>query len=102
MIEEKNYKYILPGENNNPVEYQDKCNSMIIIGANGSGKSQLGAWIEKNNPNDTHRIGAQRALTFGNYIQQKSYEQATNLIIYGQENPTKGHNNRWGWDGGKI
>ena len=62
MIEEKDYKYILPGENNNPVEYQVKCHSMIIIGANGSGKSQLGAWIEKNNPNDTHRIGAQRAL----------------------------------------
>lgn len=101
MIEEKDYKYILPGENNNPVEYQVKCHSMIIIGANGSGKSQLGAWIEKNNPNDTHRIGAQRALTFGNYIQQKSYEQATNLIIYGQENPTGEHNQRWGWDGEK-
>ena len=78
MIKEKNYKYILPGENNNPVEYQDKCHSIIIIGANGSGKSQLGAWIgawiEKKNPNGTHRIGAQRALTFGNYIQNKSYE----------------------------
>ncbi len=102
MVEEKDYKYILPGENNNPVEHQVKCHSMIIIGANGSGKSQLGAWIEKNNPNDTHRIGAQRALTFGNYIQQKSYEQATNLIIYGQENPTGRHDNRWGWDGEKY
>lgn len=47
MIEERDYKYILPGENNNPIEYQVKCHSMIIIGANGSGKSQLGAWIEK-------------------------------------------------------
>lgn len=102
MIEEKDYKYILPGEDNNPVEYQVKCHSMIIIGANGSGKSQLGAWIEKSNPNDTHRIGAQRALMFGNYIQQKSYEQATNLIIYGQENPTGEHNSRWGWDGEKY
>ena len=102
MIEEKDYRYVLPGENNNPVEYQVKCHSMIIIGANGSGKSQLGAWIEKNNPNDTHRIGAQRSLMFGNYIQQKSYEQATNLIIYGQENPTREHNLRWGWDGEKY
>lgn len=99
---EKNYKYILPGENNKPVEYQIKCHSMIIIGANGSGKSQLGAWIEKNNPNDVHRIGAQRALTFRNYIQQKSYEQATNLIIYGQENPAGEHNARWEWDGEKY
>lgn len=102
MIEGKNYKYILPGEDNKPVQYQVECNSMIIIGANGSGKSQLGAWIEKNNPKDTHRIGAQRALIFGNYIKQKSYEQATNLIIYGQENPASGHNQRWGWDGEKF
>ena len=102
MIKEKDYKYILPGENNKPVEHQIKSHSMIIIGANGSGKSQLGAWIEINNPNDIHRIGAQRALTFGNYIQQKSYEQATNLIIYGQENPTREHNSRWEWDGEKY
>ncbi len=70
MIEEKDYKYILPGEN--------------------------------NNPKATHRIGVQRALTFGNYIQQKSYEQATNLIIYGQENPTRKHNQHWEWDGEKY
>lgn len=75
-------------------------NSIVIIGANGSGKSTLGAWIERNQHDKTHRIGAQRALTFGNYIQQKSYEQATNLLLSGTENSNNAsHDNRWQWDG---
>ena len=34
-------------------------NSVVIIGANGSGKSKLGAWIEKQDRVTVHRIGAQ-------------------------------------------
>ncbi len=37
------YSYNLPDENNNPVPYTTNNNSIIIIGANGSGKSKLGA-----------------------------------------------------------
>jgi len=102
MMNENVYKYVLPDDNSSPIEYQTKCHSIIIIGANGSGKSQLGAWIERKNPNMTHRIGAQRTLVFGNYIQQKSYEQASNLMLYGQENFSEAHDNRWGWDGKKY
>ena len=101
MLDEKSYTYVLPNENNEPVEYKGQWHSMIIIGANGSGKSKLGAWIEKQTPSNTHRISAQRALTFGSYIQQKSYEQATNLLIYGRETPSDGHDDRWAWDGEK-
>lgn len=102
MLDEKSYTYVLPNENNEPVEYKGQWHSMIIIGANGSGKSKLGAWIEKQTPSNTHRISAQRALTFGSYIQQKSYEQATNLLIYGRETPSDGHDDRWAWDGEKY
>lgn len=42
------YKYRLPAGNGNVTEYEVVSNSVIIIGANGSGKSKLGAWIEKN------------------------------------------------------
>lgn len=105
MIKKKIYNYILPDENNNPVSKETKCHSIIIIGANGSGKTRLGAWIEKNMIDETHRISAQRALTFGTYIKQKSYEQAINLVICGTENPSQNpsqqHDNRWGWDGEK-
>ncbi len=55
--------------------------------------------------NSVHRIGAQRSLTFGNYIQQKGYEQSTNWLLYGEENPQmeyNQHEQRWGWDGEKY
>lgn len=96
------YDYILPDENSNPVQKRTKCHSLIIIGANGSGKTRLGAWIEENMMDKTHRISAQRALTFGKYIQQKSYEQATKLLLFGTENSSGMHDERWGWDGEKY
>lgn len=96
------YKYYLPNETNQPIEYTTQNNSVIIIGANGSGKSKLGEWMEKRDETTTHRIGAQRTLVFGHYIQQKSYEQATNLLLYGQENEQPSHMYRWGYDGEKY
>ncbi len=61
--------------------------SVVIVGANGSGKSRLGAWIEKNSSNLVHRISAQRALDVPEYTQLKSLEQSTNDLLWGNENP---------------
>ena len=69
----KEFKYILPNENGQVEEVTTKNNSLIIIGANGSGKSRLGAWIEEKDLQNTHRVSAQRSLTFGEYINLKSY-----------------------------
>ena len=44
------YEYWLPNENGQKVDYNSDQNAVIIIGANGSGKSKLGAWIELNIP----------------------------------------------------
>lgn len=96
------YKYYLPDNNNQAKEYVTKSNSLIIIGGNGTGKSKLGEWMEKNQVISTHRIGAQRSLVFGHYIQQKSYEQAINLLMYGQQKKSMDHNLRWGYDGEKY
>lgn len=96
------YKYYLPNATNQPIEYTTRNNSVIIIGANGSGKSKLGEWMEKRNEATTHRIGAQRSLVFGHYIQQKSYEQAKNLLLYGNENEQTDHSQRWGHDGERF
>lgn len=35
------FKYKLPDENNNPIEFETENNSVIVIGANGSGKVNL-------------------------------------------------------------
>lgn len=96
------YKYYLPDSNNQAKEYATKNNSLIIIGGNGTGKSKLGEWMEKNQVISTHRIGAQRSLVFGRYIQQRSYEQAINLLMYGQQEERQNHNSRWEYDGEKY
>jgi hypothetical protein len=58
---------------------------IVIIGANGSGKSRLGLWIEQNHPNPEkiHRISAQRSLDFAEYVQLKSLEQAEKELFVG-------------------
>ncbi|MDZ7969839.1 MAG: AAA family ATPase [Nostoc sp. DedSLP03] len=77
--------------------------SVVIVGANGSGKSRLGAWIERNTDNDiiVHRISAQRALELPDYAIIKSLEQSLNDLLWGNENPQFANNqykwsHRWG------
>lgn len=93
------FKYYLPDENNRKIEHIAEGNSVIIIGANGSGKSKLGAWIEQQNFSQIHRIGAQRSLNFNENIALKSYSQAEDLVFYGtnedSNKQSKGY--RWGW-----
>ena len=94
------FTYYLPDENNQKKEQTTERNSVIIIGANGSGKSKLGAWIEQLNLEAIHRIGAQRSLNFNENIALKSYSQAEDLVFYGTEQagPYKTKKGaRWGW-----
>lgn len=92
------FKYWLPDENGKKTEYETQNNAVIIIGANGSGKSKLGAWIECQNFNGVHRVGAQRSLNFNENIPLKNYREAENWLFYGKgdgNDPNKGH--RWQW-----
>jgi len=76
------YTYWLP-ENNESKEVKTSANSVIFIGANGAGKSRLGAWIEKMDSNNVHRIGAQRNLNFQESIPLRSYRESEDLVLYG-------------------
>ncbi|MDR1382831.1 MAG: ATP-binding protein, partial [Planctomycetaceae bacterium] len=93
----QDYKYKLPNASGQPQEKIAHSNSLIIIGANGSGKSKLGAWMEQQSMDNTHRVGSQRSLSFGEFIPLKSYEQAENLLLYGQEKKEQTKGNRWNW-----
>ena len=64
------FMYYLPDENGKREEYGTSANAVIISGANGSGKSKLGAWIEQQSMQNVHRIGAQRKLNFSENIQK--------------------------------
>ncbi len=65
----------------------DDVGAVVIVGANGSGKSRLGIWIEDHPPDDreTHRISAQRALTFEPNVTQRPIESARRMLLYGTE-----------------
>lgn len=91
------YKYWLPSEHGEKQEYITSNNSVIIIGANGAGKSKLGAWIEQQNFEEVHRIGAQRNLNFNENISLKSYSQAEGLVFYGSDDRNSEKVVRWNW-----
>ncbi|WP_286230573.1 DUF4435 domain-containing protein [Neobacillus mesonae] len=98
------FKIKLPNENNAVIEEVFENNALIIIGANGSGKSRLGAWIEKNDFTNIHRVSAQRSLIFDDFIALKSYKQSENLLWFGIENDPQPHELQKGsrWQYGKY
>lgn len=61
--------------------------TVVLVGANGSGKSRLGAWIERNTEAGTivHRISAQRALEIPDFATVKTSHQSLNELIWGHE-----------------
>lgn len=96
-MEKMLYGYSLPGEEN---ERLTETQSLIIIGANGAGKSRLGAWIEQNSPEKTHRIVAQRALEMMDFIPVDSFKDLQDRIIYGPDSKYNkdSHNSKYGHD----
>lgn len=93
------YRIKLPDENNQVRIEELENNAFIIVGANGSGKSRLGAWIEQQDFENIHRISAQRSLIFKDFIDLKSYVQSENILFFGEgkwdRNQNKGY--RWNW-----
>lgn len=57
--------------------------SIIIIGANGSGKTRFGTDIETRYNNKTHRISAQKSLSMPKHVSPTSKETAKNDFLYG-------------------
>ena len=90
------FEYWLPDNQGNRQNCTTDTNAVIIIGANGSGKSKLGAWIEQQDFEKVHRIGAQRNLNFNENIALKNYSQAEAIVFYGDSN-NRDKQQRWNW-----
>ncbi|MCB9450106.1 MAG: DUF4435 domain-containing protein [Anaerolineaceae bacterium] len=60
-------------------------NSIVIVGANGSGKSRLADWLDRyhSQGNQVHRILAQRNLVIEDNIQSQPIGVAMNLFWWG-------------------
>lgn len=59
--------------------------SVLILGANGAGKTRIGAWIEVDSPQkeNVHRISAQRMLTMPDSTTPQSIELAEKDLLFG-------------------
>lgn len=73
--------------------------SLLLIGANGSGKTRLGSWIEINSPQKqlVHRISAQKSLSMPDSTTPQSIEIAEKDLLFG--NPGWSYQNKinkWG------
>ncbi len=97
-MEKKEFIYWLPDKKSGErKEFKTEKNSLVIIGANGAGKSKLGAWIEKKNYEKVHRIGAQRNLFFDERINLKDLKTSQFLCFWGEE---INNGNKWPrWNG---
>lgn len=73
--------------------------TIVVVGANGSGKTRLGVWFENNTPERTHRTSAQKSLQFPENIRPLDVEVAHAILRVGDQHytiPNRRLNARWG------
>lgn len=71
----------------------------IIIGANGSGKTRLSAYIEDQLGEKAHRIAAHRALELKADLEKITEDKAKNFLKYGLDSGDLWHKQGWRWRG---
>lgn len=66
----------LPLLNNQQIYVEDK-KSIVLVGANGSGKTRMSIWIDENNSDlNIHRISAQKSLNIPEFVSPSELENA--------------------------
>jgi ABC-type cobalamin/Fe3+-siderophores transport system ATPase subunit len=94
----------LPKSQSNGVISIETGQSFVIVGANGSGKTRLGTWIEfKSSQKDSvHRVSAQKSLSMPEHSTTSSLELAESDLFFGpsilgsQRGPSNKRRSRWG------
>ncbi|NJO87895.1 MAG: DUF4435 domain-containing protein [Chloroflexia bacterium] len=77
-------KVILPTKKGTPnTDPEIEFEQLVIVGANGAGKTRFGSRIEELYIGQTHRISAQKSLTFPNHVSPSSRERAELSFKYG-------------------
>jgi hypothetical protein len=75
---------------------------IVIIGANGAGKSRLGAWLDINSDehrDKVHRISAQKSLTMSPSYNPSTSKRARSILLYGNEQGKPAHKAGGKWSG---
>jgi hypothetical protein len=75
-----------------------RAHDLIIVGANGSGKSRLGVWIETNHPDPkvVHRVAAQKILEIPDHVSDGDTDAARRALYFGYDQPDAGPHHRVG------
>jgi len=84
---------------NGATESIETTQSLLFIGANGSGKTRLGTWIEIQSPQRelVHRISAQKSLSMPNSTTPVSIDLAEKSLLFGNPDWTYQHKtHKWG------
>ena len=75
---------------NSEEKYIEDKQSIVLIGANGSGKTRMSIWIDENNPEIyIHRISAQKSLNMPPMVSPTELEIAEEMFLYGNTNANK-------------
>jgi energy-coupling factor transporter ATP-binding protein EcfA2 len=74
---------LLPNKKGSNDSFKVDSKSIVLVGANGSGKSRLGTYLEMMNIKRVHRIAAQKSLSMPAYVSPKTMEVAESEFIYG-------------------
>lgn len=69
-------KIRIPDINDNKSFIEGK-QSIVLLGANGAGKTRMSVWIDENNPElNVHRISAQKSLDMPEYVSPTELKKA--------------------------
>ncbi|MBK5968127.1 MULTISPECIES: DUF4435 domain-containing protein [Thiorhodovibrio] len=93
-----NKQLTLPAENNG-TQSIETSQSIMLVGANGSGKTRLGTWIEISSPQRelVHRISAQKSLSMPDSTTPQSIEIAEKSLLFGNPDWSYQHKvHKWG------
>lgn len=74
---------VLPKNKIESKEIEVETNSLVIVGANGSGKTRFSTNLEQRYNKITHRISAQKSLSMPSEVQPKTKEKAELEFFYG-------------------
>lgn len=91
-----NMKIRIPDIEGN-TNYIENKKSIVLIGANGAGKTRMSIWIDENNPDiNVHRISAQKSLNLPQMVRPTEIQMAEEEFLYGTTNDDKDWLKRYG------
>lgn len=89
-------KIRIPNVDDKECYIEDK-QSIVLLGANGAGKTRMSVWIDENNPElNIHRISAQKSLNMPEYVSPTELKKAEDKFLYGTTDDNRDWLKRYG------